>query len=85
MIKKEISGEQKQRERLEFLLDQYKKIQMRAKSRIEKYEGAIKRKSVKNWSQDRKVKSVNRLAEANREFNEASTIIDQIQLQLRLG
>lgn len=85
MIKKEISGEQKQRERLEFLLDQYKKIQMRAKSRIEKYEDAIKRKSVKNWSQDRKVKSVNRLAEANREFNEASTIIDQIQLQLRLG
>ena len=85
MIKKEINGEQKQRERLEILLDQYKKIQMRAKSRIEKYEDAIKRKSVKNWSQDRKVKSVNRLAEANREFNEASTIIDQIQLQLRLG
>lgn len=81
-MKKQINNEQKQLERLESLLDQYKKIQMRAKSRIEKYEDMVKRKSAKTWTQDQKEKSVRRLVEANREFNEASTIIDQIQTQL---
>jgi hypothetical protein len=40
------------------------------------------RKSAKKWDASKHKKSLNRLVEANKEFNNATDIISQIQIRL---
>jgi len=67
---------------LESLLKEYLKIQLSSKSRISKYETMMTRKSAKKWDASKHKKSLNRLVEANKEFNNATDIISQIQIRL---
>jgi hypothetical protein len=64
------------------LLEQFEKLQVASKCKIEKYEDLIKRDSSKDWDEKKKRKSQSRLEQARLEYSQSFEIIDQIKQQL---
>jgi hypothetical protein len=71
-----------EKEYLDNLLDQFTKIQIDTKGKIERYEDIMNRKSSKKWDASKKQKMTNRLAQARLEYSQTFEIIDQIKNKL---
>lgn len=71
-----------EKEYLTNLLDQFTKIQIDTKGKIERYEDIMNRKSSKNWDNAKRQKMSNRLSQAKLEYSQTFEIIDQIKNKL---
>lgn len=71
-----------EKEYLTNLLDQFTKIQIDTKGKIERYEDIMNRKSSKNWDNAKRQKMTNRLSQARLEYSQTFEIIDQIKNKL---
>jgi hypothetical protein len=64
------------------LLNDFSKLQIASKSKIEKYKDLMQRNSSKKWDSNKKKKMQERLQQAEIEYSQSFEIIDQIKLQL---
>lgn len=71
-----------EKEYLDNLLNQFTKIQIDTRGKIERYEDVMNRKSSKKWDSGKKQKMINRLAQAKLEYAQTFEIIDQIKNKL---
>jgi Rps23 Pro-64 3,4-dihydroxylase Tpa1-like proline 4-hydroxylase len=68
--------------RLETLLQQFSKLQVGSRDKIEKCNELLSRRSSKSWDAKKKTQIENRLQQAQLEYMQSFEIIDQIKQRL---
>lgn len=80
--KKELKKQITEKEYLTNLLEQFTKLQIASKDKIEKYQSLMSRKSVATLQKKKKDQMENRLRQAQLEYSQSFEIIDQITIKL---
>jgi DNA repair exonuclease SbcCD ATPase subunit len=70
-------------EKLKSMLEQYESLLNNARSRKERYETLMRRKSTKKWDAAKTATMVRRLSTANTEVERASAIVEQVLNQIQ--
>lgn len=80
--KKQMTKQVDEKEYLLGLLNQFTKLQICSKSKIEKYNELLVRKGAVHWSSEKKRQVESRLSQAQLEYMQSFEIIDQLKLKL---